>query len=473
MKEKGYSLSVLSNIACLVLLILIGFYCIEKDFYLTLVASIFICIALSMVMNMTFIAYIYRLPFFLFVTLGILQRTIFLLIEPDSFSFSSRVDLTDNILAGSIGYSAIYIFLVYGIFRLFPNKISRLPTEICWGDRYSEKSYGHVLYAYYFISLVVNAYLAVFLQVGLQGGASSSIGYLIRIFDLDLALAMVIIFYISNNRKLECGKILIKIVAITYIIFSLYRGSRGAILTIALLVWFGFAYSKPSLKIKIRSIWLTLSVLIVVGIPLFYIGLAFREYQIGTGVLDFTSTFADSQIFDLLALISYSLGEVDNMAAVLFEMEINSFKEFPMFIGNLDAIVKGFLPSTIYLQTTLSIDQMYPYIFRNLPLDVSYAEHWTGLGAMIAYSNVYLAPIVLSLYSYFWVWFSNKINKKYSGHFWMPTFVVIVAYLLLYGSVCTGSVAVIYPEFLRFLVILAFLVKLSKILIRFRPSESQ
>jgi len=454
-RVSGYSLSDLSRWSFILVLVCGFFMWISKGFILTYFSALILIIILHQLMKSRQLSYLYKLPIFIFVTVGLLQRTFFLIGDPGGYAFDFSMDLTDGVLAAVLSYVAIILFFLLCFLGLqYYFSKGRLPSFVRL-PRATSTRLLKVAVGYYFLSLVVNIYLGIVYHVAMQGGERSSLGFLTRIFDVEQAPLIVMFLYVYCRDILtKSQRNLILILIVLSVLFTVFRGSRSAILSMVYVAWFAFAAVNPFFLIQRKHVLVVTTLLVGIGFPLFFIALAFRGLHLDQRTFDPMALIQSISFFDMFNEVSARLGELDILSAVLFQLQINDYAEYASFIGTLDCTIKGLLPSFLYTQANYSIDQVFPYIFKGIPLDSPHGEHWTGPGVFIAYCGHYFAPICMAMFMLLCIKFGEKIpaffKNQQIGYIMRANF----AYSFFFPIVSTGAFSFMIPGFLRFSIVL-------------------
>lgn len=464
--SPGYSLSDLS-LGILGFVFVFGLFSwISKGFILTYISGLILVVVLHQLMKHRQISYLYKLPIFLFVIMGLVQRVFFLIADPDGYAFDFTRSLTDKVLAGTLSYAAYILFILWcflGLHGYF--KKGKAPLLQVLEPAKSTKLLM-VSTGYYFISIFITAYLGIFHNVAMQGGESSPLGYLTRIFDIEQAPLIVIFLYaycrdILSKRQRN----LVVLLIICSVMYTVFRGSRSAILIVVFVSWFAVVAINPIFLIQKKHLVMACVILVGIGFPLFFIALSFRGLHLNQQSFDLASMIQELSFFDMFNQVSARLGELDTFSAVLFQLQLHDYTEYATLTGTLDGTIKGLLPSFLYTQTTYSIDQVFPYIFRGIPLDSPHGEHWTGPGMFIAYFGVYLAPFCMALFMFFCINMGDNISKYFKnsqiGYIMRANF----SYSFFFPIISTGAFSFMLPGVIRFAIILWILGITSRLFI--------
>lgn len=457
-KKHGFSAYSLSDLVCRIfwLVMVLGLIrWVEKGFILTYISMLFLIVILHQLMKSTQISHLNKLPIFIFAINGFIQRAGFLIEDPDNYTFDFSMNLTDEVLASTIAYVAITLLILWCFLGLqyFFRKGRLVPVQNVLRTPSSNKL---IFFAagYYALSLIINGYLGIYHSVGLQGGEPSPLGYLVRIFDIDQAFVLVMMLYVYYVGVLsKKQQYFISMLIFISVLFTVFRGSRSAIFGVVFVAWFAAVAKNPSFLIQKKHLITASIVLIGIGFPLFVIALAFRSVHVQQEVFDPIGMMQSLSVFSLFQTVSTRLGELDALSAVLFKLQLQNYDQYVTIIGTLDSILKGLLPSFLYTQSIYSIDQVFPYVFKGIPLETLHGEHWTGLGVFIAYTNVFLAPFCLAFFMFLCIKIGEKLPMWVKNDHISYVLQTNFAYSYFLPIILTGSFSSMSSGFIRFLII--------------------
>lgn len=463
-KTQGYSLNDLTLWVLGIVLFYGSIIWIEQGFFKTFISTLFLLAVLYLLMKNKQITYLYKLPIFLFIILGLVQRTFSLIADPESYAFDFTINLTDSMLAGTLAYTALMltILLIFFWIEFYFKNGYKSPIKILLPPKSTKLLI--VSTNYYLLSIIVTSYLGIAYNVGMQGGEASTLGYLIRIFDIEIGFKLTLLLFIYcypiTNKWQKYFILTLLLLGLSYTVF---RGSRSGILGIVICSWFAIIAIQPQFLIKKKYILTCCIILIGIGFPLFYIALAFRIMHLNQVNINIFNIIHDTSIFSMFNQISARLGELDLLSAVLYQLQLYDYSEFVTILGILDVTIKGLVPSFLYKASLYSIDQVFPYVFRGIPLDIVHGEHWTGLGTFIAFCGIYFAPFFMAIYMYITIRIGQMLFNHIKYEQVRYILGVNVSYSFFYPTITAGSFSGVLPNFIRILIIFFILWTLSKI----------
>ena len=160
----------------------------------------------------------------------------------------------------------------------------------------------------------------------------------------------------------------------------------------------------------------------------------------------------------LLAIVNNWAGDVSAYARL----------DIPLLI-----IIKGFIPSQLFLPNMISLSRAFPFLFRGIPLSVVQGESWSGFGTAYGYFGWWGGLAAIFIGSFVSALIYRRLAKGNSG---LSLFVsVIFLYGIIYSGLTTGYFEEIIPEVIRGIILVGGISLIGSSLARRtaeRPSKS-
>lgn len=315
------------------------------------------------------------------------------------------------------------------------------------------------IFLYSGITLLLTAYLILNRGIGVSGGESSNLGFLIRIFDVDIMLYPLVIFIGLYWRCLgKSERFVVLLLLLGYVFVSLLRGQRGGVASLVIVYFFARLASSGYLRVTRKEIVATLlSVGLLIGV--FY-DLAWSIRYVWQDEGNLSTQAVKNRVagdktgysIEATALeVSSRAGEIDRLTAVVNNWG-GDVKEFASGKAFFSSILKGFLPSQIFNPTSIDMSRAFAYLFRGTALDVQHAEHWGGFGIAHGYFGWYGGLVAVFLFSMVCVCTYHVLPSRETA-----TGVLFRTYFLaifVFAVFMTGYMEVLVPQLLRSVIVI-------------------
>lgn|GEM_PF-5295810 len=405
------------------------------------------------------------IPVFFVFLLGFFQRYLFLIVYPIYSDFTilqSRSEFENSEIAAAFLFVFLCLLAMYFGIRLHQFfKSSRLPPLKSYNVQTLLKPF--IVYACF--SSVLTLYLFVFESVGIQGGEDSSLGFLTRLFDIEAAMFALMFIYVACQGRLSGGqKKATIILLIVYACLAVAKGGRSGLIYIAMVLLFAAVVANKANFVKTKYVTIGAVTLFILGPIYFNLGFILRAYW--SQDIDITlagAAFASSDAFVfLLNNISNRLGELDHLVAIVNHFELNDYTDAVKFYPIIENTLKGFLPSFLFSTESMSLDRVFPYVFRNIPLTLQHAEHWGGFGASFGYFG-YAGALV---YFFLFGWILDVIVRHFRRY--PPDSVMALIFSAVmynyYSNLYTAYWELLLAALGRFLIIVGIIVALQSVM---------
>ena len=402
-------------------------------------------------------------PIFFVFLLGYFQRYLFLIIFPeysDFTVFQSRNTFESAEITTAFLFMLLCLISMYVGIRLHKTFANGQPVPL-----QSMKAHSPIkaFIFYTCFSSALTMYLLIVESVGIQGGEDSSLGFLTRIFDMEASIFALMFILVACHKELTKQQRNITLILLaSYACFSVARGGRSGLIYIAIVLLFAAVVANRMHFIKVRYVVYTIAGLFILGPIYFNLGFIIRMYwleDINLSFSDLTSATPDAFNF-LLNNISNRLGELDHLVAIVNHFELNDYSTADRFFPVIQNTLKGFLPGLIFTTDTVSLDRMFTYSFRDIPLTVQHAEHWGGFGAGYGYFGYAGALVYFFLFG--WV-FSAIVHRfrRYPSDSIMALIFTSILYCF-YSNLYTAYWELLLAGLGRFIIIVCLIVAAHK-----------
>lgn len=404
-------------------------------------------------------------PVFFVFLLGFFQRYLFLVIFPSSADLvflQSRSEFDDAEIGTAFLFVMLCLIALYIGIRLHQVFIQQHLPRLK-----SEKAHvfitSFILYACF--SSLLTFYLFAFQDVGIQGGENSSLGFLTRLFDMEASIFILMFVLVACHSQLSDGQKKMTIVLlVAYACLAMARGGRSGLIYIAMVILFAAIVANRASFVKSKYVSIGAIGLFVLGPIYFNLGAIVRVYwsqDVDIALAGEAFSGSDAFIF-LLNNMSNRLGELDHLVAIVNHFELNDYSDLAKFYPVMENVLKGFLPSFFFTNESVSLDRMFPYLFRNIPLTLQHAEHWGGFGAAFGYFG-YAGALV---YFFLFGWILNVIVRYFRRYPSDSVMALIFASVMYnyYSNLYTAYWELLLAAFGRFVIIVGLIVAVQRII---------